>query len=71
MRLYTPIYSQVAAFKKKYGNETSLSIEFCLYRLQEKLKEFIENKNTKNVVSQSLSIENVKAFDQGLKQLRD
>lgn len=45
----------------------NFSIEFCLYRLAAKLNKFIESKNEKNHISQTLLIENVKTYDRGMK----
>lgn len=54
-----------------YQNNLDWSEEFCLYRLQEKLKKFIEIKNMKSSISDTLIIENVKHFDSGMVKMHE
>ncbi|EAR89125.2 PAS domain S-box protein, putative (macronuclear) [Tetrahymena thermophila SB210] len=71
LRLYTPLFQIIQNFKKKYENQINLSYEFCLYRLEQMVHHFIQNKNQKSTVSDELKIENVQIFDVGLKRLKD
>ncbi len=57
LRLYSPIYFSKADYIKKYGIEMSLSTEFCLFRLEEKMKKYLINRNQKLSVTRKLKIE--------------
>ena len=71
LRIYSSIYFEIIKFEDRYHNDMSLTIEFCLYRLRAKLKKYIENRNKKNTLSDTLKVENVRFFDEGIIRLKE
>jgi hypothetical protein len=47
LRIYASIYFEIQKFEDKYHNDMSLSMEFCLYRLNAMLKNHLRETNSR------------------------
>ena len=71
MRIYSSIYFEIMRFEDRYHNDMSLSMEFQLYRLGARLKKYLHNRNKKSPVADTLQLEHVREFDEGIIKLRE